>query len=81
VGIAVRLLDGYLSRRAQSALGVAVLVYVEPDGSYTLDRTNEPPLSLGLTFSAAQQAIAVLLVRERAERGAPRDHAPRAHEL
>lgn len=56
----MRALDGRLSRRAQARLGTTSLVYREPDGSYTLEREGQAPLSLGATAHEAETALIAL---------------------
>jgi len=56
----IRTLDGRLSRRAQARLGPTSLVYRETDGSYTLEREGQAPLSLGPSESEAEIALTAL---------------------
>lgn len=56
----IRGLDGTLSRRAQARLGATSLVYRETDGSYTLERADQPPLSIGSTASEAEASLTAL---------------------
>lgn len=56
----IRALDGRLSRRAQARLGPTSLVYREPDGSYTLEREGQAPLSLGTTAQEAETSLTAL---------------------
>lgn len=56
----MRAIDGHLSRRAQARLGATSLVYVEEDGSYTLERDGHEPLSIGATASDAEASLTAL---------------------
>lgn len=56
----MRTLDGYLSRKAQTRVHRSALVYREEDGTYTLEREGVPPLSLGNTYTLAQQGVQAL---------------------
>ena len=56
----MRTIEGYLSRKAQARLSPSALVYREEDGTYTLERAGEPPLSLGDAHGTAQQALEAL---------------------
>lgn len=56
----MRALHGRLSRRAQVRLGRGALVYVEDDGTYTLERPDAPPLGLGDSEPDAETALIAL---------------------
>lgn len=56
----MRNLSGHLSRRAQARLGASSLVYVEEDGSYTLERADTPPLGIGASASEAEASLTAL---------------------
>ena len=56
----IRAIDGRLSRRAQARLGPTSLVYREDDGSYTLEREGQPPLSLGASVTDAEISLTAL---------------------
>lgn len=56
----MRMLDGYLSRRAQARLDPSSLVYREADDTYVLERAGHPPLALGTDFGNARQALDAL---------------------
>jgi len=56
----MRILEGRLSRRAQVRLGGSSLVYREADGTYTLERAEQPPLGLGDSAHAAEDALHAL---------------------
>lgn len=55
----MRTIDGTLSKRAQK-FDQTSLVYREDDGSYTLERRGQEPLSLGDSFGRAQSALEAL---------------------
>ena len=56
----MRALDGRLSRKAQARLGPTSLVYRETDGSYTLEREGQEPLSLGASAHEAETSLLAL---------------------
>ncbi len=62
----IRAVDGRLSRRAQARLGASALVYREPDGAYTLERADQPPLGLGASAHEAEESLIALHHASRA---------------
>lgn len=56
----MRTLSATLTRRARVRLGATAAVYREPDGSWTLERPDLPPLGLGDSEHEARDALALL---------------------
>jgi len=66
---AIREVHAGLTRRAQYWAGRTAIVYHETDGRYTLERSGQPPLSLGQGHREAAPALAALYRQWQATRG------------
>lgn len=67
----MRRIDGTLSKRAQR-IDATALVFQEEAGTYTLERRDADPVSLGDSFGRAQSALEALRISARD----PSDPAP-----
>lgn len=72
----MRTVDGILSKQAQRT-DRSALVFREEDGTFTLERRDQPALSLGDSFGRAQSALHALRQRNNGWSGGGTDGTPR----